>query len=275
MARRIILAAVITLVLLGAARRVSMSRPADVAVDRWGISVRHRTVTEQVGPGEPAVRVEVTPSEGADARVLAIAGKTGAVEVRPLLRTEDGFFEGALPDLGKGARFRYAITVVAPDGRQIRLPERPDAFYLLKFKGAASPVVLVLHIAFMFGSFFFMVLALFGAIRILKRDEEKSSTVRSARWVLTLSFIGGWPLGFLLNYQTFGMLWEGYPFGRDITDNKTQLMFVLWLVSLLLVRGSFLGRGEGRDRIGARGFAWAIVASFIVSLGLFAIPHSM
>jgi hypothetical protein len=127
----------------------------------------------------------------------------------------------------------------------------------------------------MFASFLFMVMALFGAIRILRRGEGKASAVRSARWVLALSFLGGWPLGFLLNYQTFGVLWEGYPFGRDITDNKTQFMFVLWLASLLLVRGSFLGRGEDRDRLGAKGFAWAVVASFIVSLGLFIIPHSM
>ncbi len=275
MARRIIFAVVITLALLGAARRVSLTRPMDVAVDRWGISVRHRTLPEQVGPGEPVVRVEVTPAQGTDACVLSLASKTGAIEVRPLWQTKKGLYEGTLPDLGRGARMRYAITVAAPDGQQIRLPERPDAFYPLKFKGRASPFVLVSHVAFMFGAFFFMVMALFGAIRILRRGEDKASAVRSARWVLIFSFVGGWPLGFLLNYQTFGVLWEGFPFGRDFTDNKTQFMFVLWLVSLLFVRGSFFGRGEEKDRLGKRGFAWAVVASFIVSLGLFIIPHGM
>jgi hypothetical protein len=135
--------------------------------------------------------------------------------------------------------------------------------------------VIALHIVFMFASLFFMLLALFGAVRILRLGESKRSTVGSGRWALLCSFIGGWPLGFILNYQAFGVVWEGYPFGRDITDNKTQVIFLVWLASLLLVRGSFLGRGEEKDRLGARAFAWVIVGSFVVSFALFIVPHSM
>jgi hypothetical protein len=274
-ARRIIVAVIVTLAMLAAGRVMSMARSRNIVVDRAGMSIRHRTVTQQVGPGRPLIRVAVNPVEDVEVDVLAVGAHTGSIRVIPLRRISEDVFEGTLPDLGIGSRMRYAITVKAADGREVRLPEGADSFYLIKFKGRASAIVLVAHVAFMFASFFCMVLALFAAIRILRLGEGKRSAVRWSRWVLGLSLIGGLPLGWLLNYQTFGVLWEGYPFGRDITDNKTQLMFVLWLAILFLVRGSFLGRGEERDKLGARGFAWAVIASFIVSLGLFVLPHSM
>jgi hypothetical protein len=131
------------------------------------------------------------------------------------------------------------------------------------------------HILFMFGAFFFMVMSFLAAIDILRGREDKKNAVCAARWVLVTSFIGGWPLGFVLNYQTFGMLWEGFPFGYDVTDNKTQVIFILWLVSLLLAWGSFVGKGEEKDRLGRKAFALAIVACFVVSLALFILPHSI
>ena len=135
--------------------------------------------------------------------------------------------------------------------------------------------MLVLHIIFMFGAFYFMIQSLWSAIEILSTGEGMKSAVLNARWALLCTFIGGWPLGYLLNYQAFGPIWEGFPFGYDITDNKTQLIFLFWHVSLLLVRGSFLGRGRERDLLGPRGFALAVLLSYIVSLFLFIVPHSL
>lgn len=276
MARRIIIGVLVTVALLGLARRLTVGKPVDLEVERGGVRASHRTVTQQVGPGAPVIEVRVRPAEGAV--VSGVFGDPRTDELGELAferSDEEGLFQAALPELPKGSRVRYAVTVAAPGGEPIRFPERPGAFVLLKYKGKASPVVLAAHIACMFGGFFCMVMSLFGAIRILRGREGKAGAVRFARWALLLSFIGGWPLGFVLNRETFGTLWEGYPFGYDVTDNKTQLMFVFWLASLLLVRGSFLGRNESADALPAKGFAWAIVTSFVVSLVLFVLPHSI
>ena len=275
MARRIIISILITLALLILARRLSTGRPADIELERDGVQVRHRTVTEQVGQGAPGIEVRVTPPEGVAVSAAYGSPRTGEWEELRFEHEGGGLFRARLPELGRGRRVSYAITVTVPGGASIRIPERPDTYVLLKYKGKASTLVLIAHVAAMFGSFFFMAMSLLGAIRILSGLEDKAGTVRAARWVLILSFVGGWPLGFILNRQTFGTIWEGYPFGFDVTDNKTQIMFVFWLASLLLVRGSFLGRGEETDRLGARGFAWAVIASFIVSLALFVVPHSL
>jgi hypothetical protein len=274
-ARRILVGIALTLLLLAAARRLSMRKPVDMVSEGAGLRVFHRTVTEQVGPAQPRLVVQVEPAESLAVVVRWISPPSDEVEERSMVRTAPDVYECSVPDLGKGARMRYWITATNVGGAEVRLPKDAGESLLIKFKGTASSVVLAAHVAFMFGAFFFMVMSLFGAIRIIRGLEDKKSTVRSARWVLILSFLGGWPLGFLLNYQTFGVLWEGYPFGYDITDNKTQVLFIFWLVSLLLAWGSFTGTGEGKDRLGRRAFAAAILVSFLVSLALFILPHSI
>jgi hypothetical protein len=274
-ARRIIISIVVTMVLLVAARWLSKGKPVDYTVREAGMTLYHRTVAAQIGPGQPRIKVRVDPPLLLGMVVRWIQPPSKEIGGRGLLRVEDNKYEVFLPDLGKGARIKYWITVTNVEGTRIRIPKDPSKFGILAFKGKASKPVLVAHIVFMFGAFFFMVMSLFGAAGILRAHEGKIATVRSARWVLICSFVGFVPLGMLLNHETIGTLWEGFPFGRDITDNKTQVIFVLWLVSLLLVRGSFIGGGEEKDRLGPAPFAWAIIVSFLVSLALFIVPHSI
>jgi hypothetical protein len=271
---RIVIGLVLTVVLLGLAKRLSTRRPHDAVVERGELRMEHTTVTEQVGPGGPVVSVAVRPGSGVAAAVLYKEGAAGALRRIEMIAAGEGRWDANLPALEKGARVFYALDIHRDGASVARIPEDEQSFLLVKYKGTASNAVLVLHVLFMFGAFFFMVQALWSAVGILRGSEGKGGAVNSARWVLICSFIGGWPLGFVLNYQAFGVFWEGYPFGYDITDNKTQVMFLFWLVSLLLVRGSFLGRGEGADRLGARGFAIAVIVSFFVSLLLFIVPHS-
>jgi hypothetical protein len=251
---RIVIGLVLTIALLGLARRLSTRRPYDIAVDVSDLRAQHTTVTEQVGPGAPLVSVTVEPEEGIEPVVLCRDG-VGVPSYRlDMIRSGEGSWEVALPARDKGERLSYALSILREGAAVARIPEDEGSFILVKYKGEVSPAVLILHVIFMFAAFFFMVQSLWSAVGILR---------------------GGWPLGFLLNYQAFGYLWEGYPFGYDITDNKTQVMFVFWLVSLLLVRGSFLSRNEESDRLGARSFAAAVMVSFAVSLLLFIVPHSL
>ncbi|HEY5132644.1 MAG TPA: hypothetical protein VII85_03060 [Candidatus Krumholzibacteriaceae bacterium] len=275
MARRIIISVIVTMVLLVAARWLSKGKPVDYAVREAGMTLYHRTVPAQIGPGQPLIKMRVDPPLLLGIVVRWMEPPSKEIGARGLVRVEDNKYEVFLPDLGKGARIKYWITATNSEGTRVRVPKNPSKFGILAFKGPVSKRVLVAHIVCMFGAFFFMVMSLFGAVGILRAREGKRGTVRSARWVLVCSFIGFVPLGMLLNHEVYGTIWEGYPFGRDITDSKTQVIFVLWLVSLLLVRGSFIGGGEEKDRLGPTAFAWAIIVSFLVSLALFIVPHSI
>jgi hypothetical protein len=264
-----------TLLLLMAARRLSTGRPADLMSEEQGLRVYHRTVTEWMGPGQPSLKVKVEPVQAVAPVVRWTSPPSSEIQARGMWNIRNGIYEARLPEFEKGTKIKYWITTANAEGTKVRTPGDPGKFAVLKYKGKASNLVIGAHVAFMFGAFFFMAMSFLAAIDILRGREDKKNAVRAARWVLVTSFIGGWPLGFLLNYQTFGMLWEGFPFGYDITDNKTQVIFILWLVSLLLVWGSSIGRGEEKDRLGRKAFALAIVACFVVSLALFILPHSI
>ncbi len=275
MARRIIISVVLTLLVLAAARRLTSGKPEDLVSEAPGLKVYHRTVTEQVGPGQPCLKARIEPVQKAALVIRWMQPPSTEIQGRTMFEIRPGVYEGCLPPMEKGTKFTYWIAVRNVEQTTARVPADDAKFGVLKYKGEASPVVIVAHVVFMFAAFFFMVMSALSAVDILRGRADKKRAVRAARWVLATSFIGGWPLGFVLNYQTFGPLWEGFPFGYDITDNKTQVIFVLWLVSMLLAWGSFTGTGEGKDRLGRRAFAIAIVACFLVSLALFILPHSI
>ena len=127
----------------------------------------------------------------------------------------------------------------------------------------------------MFAAFFFLVEALLGAFMMLLMGEEKEFTVAQVRWVLLFTFLGGWPLGFVLNWQRFGPIWEGFPFGYDITDNKTQLIVIFWIIVAAMSWKSFACRRTGRDAVGPGVFAVAVIVASILSLALYLVPHSL
>jgi len=273
--KRYIAAFLITIVIFAVARRLSYNRPVLVSADFAGAKLSHITVKEQVGPGEPLLILETELPDGAEPQIIYRERGDSPVSRVRMLESSRGVWEAPLPELRKGRVLEYAFEVPLEGQDHPRLPSESERFLKLKYKGDISKTVLVLHIFFMFAAFYFMVLAIMSAIRILLKKEGKYGTIRLMRWVILLTFIGGWPLGFILNQQRFGVAWEGFPFGYDITDNKTQLVLFSWLVTASLVRGSVLGRGDRSDLIGPVGLAWAVVTSTAVTLLLYLVPHSL
>ena len=80
--------------------------------------------------------------------------------------------------------------------------------------------------------------------------------------LLALAYlIGGLLLGPLVQKAAFGAYWTGWPFGTDLTDNKTAVAVLAWGVAAFRARG-------GRE---ARA---AVVVAALVTLAVFLVPHS-
>jgi hypothetical protein len=79
---------------------------------------------------------------------------------------------------------------------------------------------------------------------------------------VALLFAGGFVLGPLVQKFAFGVAWAGFPAGSDLTDNKTLIAFLFWIVALVAGR-------KGRP---ARPF---VIAASLVTLLIFLIPHSL
>jgi hypothetical protein len=273
MRNRILAGILITLVVFVAARRISKNRPEYLDMEIDGARITHTSVYEHVGRGEPEVILEADPAGRIVPELFYVTSEGSQRNSVGMTESGDGVWSGRLPELEKGKRIEYGF-IIRGAGAGTDTRSETGAF-LLKYKGEVSPTVLVLHILCMFAAFFFVVLCLFGALAILRGREGISPTVANTRWVLLFTFIGGWPLGFALNQQRFGTLWEGFPFGYDITDNKTQLMFVFWLVAMILAWSSFRGRDPRRDIAGPKAFAAAVLICVLVSFILFLVPHSL
>jgi len=69
-------------------------------------------------------------------------------------------------------------------------------------------------------------------------------------------------LGPVVQKYAFDAYWTGWPFGHDLTDNKSLLAFIFWAVAL----GYQIWKREKKG--------WAVVAAVILFL-VYIIPHSV
>ncbi|MFO8175486.1 MAG: hypothetical protein R6T96_14455 [Longimicrobiales bacterium] len=79
--------------------------------------------------------------------------------------------------------------------------------------------------------------------------------------------IGGMILGPIVQKHAFGAFWTGWPFGYDLTDNKTLLMWIVWVGVAVLLRK----RRDPRDWLARSG----VLLAAVVMLTVYVIPHSL
>ena len=216
--------------------------------------------------GETEVQLRLLRSHGGEGdQPVVVNVADGAVSGSVAWRrfpTNDSFT--ALPMVRDGDTLRTALPHQPPAGKleyQVRLvrggetalfPERPA---ITRFKGAVSPVVLVPHIVAMFGG---MLVANAAGLLALRGEKRLLGVSLVA---LVLLALGGLLLGPLVQKAAFGAYWTGWPFGTDLTDNKTAVAVLAWGVAAFRARG-------GRD---AR---LAVGVAALVTLAVFLVPHS-
>ncbi|MCK9206352.1 MAG: hypothetical protein M0P66_04495 [Salinivirgaceae bacterium] len=172
--------------------------------------------------------------------------------VKEALTRDQSNLTGNLPGQPPAGKIEYKVHFYK-DGKQLN--DSDEYHTIVRYKGVVPGWVLGPHILSMFIA---MLLANFaGIIAIARRPNA-----RLYMW-LTFGFLtlGGMIMGPLLQLYAFGDLWTGIPFGWDLTDNKTLIAYVAWIVALIM------------NRKGVN-YRWIIVAT-IVTLIIFSIPHSM
>ncbi|MFC2150881.1 hypothetical protein ACFLQV_05195 [Calditrichota bacterium] len=134
----------------------------------------------------------------------------------------------------------------------------PDEPVITRFKGHVPMRVLLPHILFMFAGLMLSARTALGAIL--------NGRIQTLAWItLGLLTVGGLILGPVVQKYAFDAYWTGWPFGEDLTDNKTAVMVIVWLIALWIMRGK---AGDSRGR-------WWAVAAMVVTFAVYLIPHSM
>jgi len=168
---------------------------------------------------------------------------------------ETRMFKGlaaVVPQQPEAGKLQYYFEITDSKGTNTYMKEQP---IVVRFKGGVPAFIMIPHILMMFIAMLFSTLA--GLLALGKNPLFRKYTL----WTLILFSAGGLVLGPVVQYYAFGDLWTGIPFGWDLTDNKTLIAFVFWLLAYVM------------NRKKERPVYTAIAA--LVLLLVYSIPHSM
>ena len=163
----------------------------------------------------------------------------------------DGLF-AEVPQQPAAGKLEYYIEITDSSGSRTYFVEEP---IVIRFKGAVPAYILVPHIFFMFLAMFFSNLA--GLMSLFRVPQYRKYGI----WTLILLIAGGAILGPLVQYHAFGELWTGIPFGWDLTDNKTLIALIFWILAV------YMNRKEEKP-------LYTALAAFVLLL-IYSIPHSL
>jgi hypothetical protein len=164
---------------------------------------------------------------------------------------EEGFF-AEVPQQPAAGKIEYYFEITDAAETITYLKESP---VVIRFKGGVPGFILIPHIFFMFLAMLFSNLSgLLAAFSIPLYRKYTLLTFGSL-------FVGGMILGPFVQLYAFGDLWTGIPFGWDLTDNKTLIAFVFWVLAVIMNRK--------KDRP-----IYTVVAAIVLLL-IYSIPHSM
>ncbi len=193
----------------------------------------------------------------------APAGVTGTIEWRrhgtaeawnaaPMER-HGAALVGELPHQPPAGKLDYRVALESRD-ETVMIPAAAPV--TTRFKGDVPAGLLVPHVLAMIAA---MLLSPRAGLECFAREPRLRAYTD---WTLGVLFVGGMVLGPVVLKYAFDTWWTGWPVGGDITDTKTLVALLGWIVAAIMVR-----------RV-ARPRAWVLAASALL-LVAFLIPHSM
>ena len=247
-----ILAVIITLVLLVYQRITGPTYPVSGSVQLGGKEVTYRFDRSHPGPTDANVQVK-TDDQTVAGVLFWKRFKTDDPWTQVPMTYSDGVLKADMPHQPVAGKLLYWVELRLADQR-LSLPGSEPI--VIRFRGDTPVWIVIPHVIAMFGAFLFSARA---GLEFFAR-EPKLRTLTD----LTLGFlvVGGFILGPLMQYYAFNAWWTGWPFGTDLTDNKTAVAFIAWIVSALM-----LSRSKNPKR-------WALGAA-IVTVIVYLIPHSV
>ncbi|MBN1222996.1 MAG: hypothetical protein JXB23_07085 [Candidatus Aminicenantes bacterium] len=247
-----ILAFMITLSAAVYQRLTGPTYPLRGKITLAGTEISYRLIrTHEIGP-DCNVKVKV-PVETIRGRLIYKRYKTDDPWTSVPMERDNGFLSGKLPQQPSAGKLAYNVFLSDKDEEIALSTENP---IIIRFKGFVPRYILIPHIIIMFLAMLFSTRAGLEALR--KRGSPRKLVI----WTLGLLVVGGMIFGPLVQKFAFGSLWTGFPFGYDLTDNKTLIALLGWIAAWI----------AGRKGKPAR--VWVLGAS-ILMLVVFLIPHSL
>ena len=158
----------------------------------------------------------------------------------------DNMWQANLPVQPVAGKLEYYITVNGRDYQK-------DEPVVIRFRNDVPAYILIPHILLMFGAMLFAVYTFM--LVTMHKDYRKWLKIT----VATL-FVGGFIFGPIVQHAAFGPWWTGFPYGTDLTDNKTLISFLFFLAALATLKWKYN--------------KWLVSLAVLVMIAVFTIPHS-
>jgi hypothetical protein len=245
-----IIAIVVTLASAVYQRMTGPTYPVSGLVVLGGQQIDYRLARSHETTGDQVVEILVPDSDVAGEMTWRRFPSSDPHQTVPLERQDD-VLGATLPRQPAGGKLEYQIRLVRPP-ETVLVPAQPA---VTRFKDPVDAYVLIPHVLAMFLGMLWSTRAGLAAL--------VGGPTRALTWTaLALLVVGGFVLGPLMQHQAFGAYWTGFPFGYDLTDNKTLIAVGVWAFAVARIR---------RDRRARL----AVGLAALVTLVVFAIPHSV
>jgi hypothetical protein len=169
------------------------------------------------------------------------------------MKYDNGILSAELPKQLPAAKLAYKVRL-SKEQNELYAPLDKDV--VIRFKGDVPFIILLFHVIIMFAA---MLVSTRTALEIFRKEPDYK---KLAFWTLGLLIIGGIIFGMLVQKYAFGEYWSGIPFGFDLTDNKTLIASIGWIIATVAV---FKSKKPG----------YWILGAAILMLIIFLIPHSV
>ena len=239
-----LLAVVITLVLSIYQRMTGPTHPKRVAVELNGESYKIKLPRSGVQHDEILTLKGVPSNTNAQLHYRRYPTSDDYTTVNFVWK--DGEYQAVLPVQPVAGKLQYYITV---DGKDYPADEP----LVIRFRNDVPAYILVPHILLMFAA---MLFAVYTFLLVITRKTYR-------RWLkITVGtlFVGGFILGPLVQHVAFGPWWAGFPYGTDLTDNKTLLSFLFFVAALATMKWKYN--------------KWVVGLAVLFMIVIFSIPHS-
>lgn len=232
-------------------RKTGPTYPITAKIELGDRVIKNKLPRSYGGDGDAEIRIE-TPDQEYIGIVKYKRFKSFDEWSQVSLERDGDHLIAKIPHQPPAGKVDYLITINKGE-QSIQITEKPVR---IRFKGAVPMWVLISHI---FTIFLAMVLSTRTGMEVIfKGPRVYTYTVAT----IIFLFIGGLVLGPIMQKYAFGAYWTGWPFGNDLTDNKTIVAFIFWVVAFFVLR---------KNRLNTK---WALIAAIIL-LVVYLIPHSV
>ncbi len=226
---------------------------------RGSIQIEEHTATYKLtrshgGEGDQIVEFQM-PDKSYQATLFYKRYKTPDEWTLFKMWRDGNYLRGQLPHQPPAGKLEYYI-IVHKAQQKWTIP--PDQTVVTRFKGAVPISVLIPHVLFMFIA---MLLSNLTALEAFAKTKAVFIYTIMTTFFLV---IGGMILGPIVQNHAFGAYWTGVPFGWDLTDNKTLLAVVGWLIASIVML-------KYQTKTVSR---WIVIGAAFILLLVYSIPHS-